>query len=75
MALQPVTFANSREVFVGQSVMAIGSPFGSEQAFTLTTGIVAGWIAAFRTTSALQHAGTDPDRRGDQPRQQRRPAL
>ncbi|MCC6798702.1 MAG: trypsin-like peptidase domain-containing protein [Anaerolineae bacterium] len=42
VALQPVTFANSREVFVGQSVMAIGSPFGSEQAFTLTTGIVSG---------------------------------
>ena len=41
-ALQPVTFADSREVFVGQSVMAIGSPFGSEQAFTLTTGIVSG---------------------------------
>lgn len=41
-ALQPVTFADSHEVFVGQSVMAIGSPFGSQQAFTLTTGIVSG---------------------------------
>jgi len=40
--LQPVTFADSEEVFIGQSVMAIGSPFGSQQAFTLTTGIVSG---------------------------------
>jgi 2-alkenal reductase len=36
--LQPVTFADSEGVFVGQSVMAIGSPFGQD--FTLTTGIV-----------------------------------
>ena len=36
--LQPVTFADSDAVFVGQSVMAIGSPFGQD--FTLTTGIV-----------------------------------
>ena len=41
-ALQPVTFADSSHVFVGQSVMAIGSPFGAGQAFTLTTGIVSG---------------------------------
>jgi len=40
--LQPVTFADSEEVFIGQSVMAIGSPFGSQQAFTLTTGIISG---------------------------------
>lgn len=38
VALQPVNFADSEEVFVGQQVMAIGSPF--EQAFTATTGIV-----------------------------------
>ena len=36
--LQPVTFADSEGVFVGQNVMAIGSPFGQD--FTLTTGIV-----------------------------------
>ncbi|WP_119066144.1 S1C family serine protease [Aggregatilinea lenta] len=36
--LQPVTLADSDEVFVGQEVMAIGSPF--EQSFTATTGIV-----------------------------------
>jgi 2-alkenal reductase len=36
--LQPITFADSDAVFVGQDVMAIGNPFGQE--FTLTTGIV-----------------------------------
>jgi len=36
--LQPVTLADSAAVFVGQNVLAIGSPFG--QSFTLTTGIV-----------------------------------
>lgn len=36
--LQPVTFADSDKVFVGQQTMAIGSPFGN--AFSLTTGIV-----------------------------------
>lgn len=38
VSLQPVTFADSDQVFVGQQVLAIGSPFG--QAFTLTSGIV-----------------------------------
>jgi 2-alkenal reductase len=38
VTLKPITLGNSDEVFVGQSVLAIGSPF--EQSFTLTTGIV-----------------------------------
>ncbi len=38
LVLQPVGFGNSDEAFVGQQVMAIGSPFGED--FTLTTGIV-----------------------------------
>ncbi len=38
VSLQPVTFADSSNVFVGQQVFAIGSPFN--QAFTLTSGIV-----------------------------------
>ncbi len=38
VALKPVTFANSDEVFVGQRVYAIGNPFGQD--FTLTQGIV-----------------------------------
>lgn len=36
--LQPLPIADSDEAFIGQPVMAIGSPFG--QSFTLTTGIV-----------------------------------
>ncbi len=42
IALTPVQFADSSDVFIGQEVMAIGSPFGAGQAFTLTTGIVSG---------------------------------
>jgi len=38
VALAPVTFADSDDVFVGQRVYAIGNPFG--QQFTLTAGIV-----------------------------------
>ena len=36
--LHPVTFANSSALYVGQPVLAIGSPFG--QTWTLTTGII-----------------------------------
>ena len=36
--LHPVTFADSNSLFIGQSVVALGSPFG--QRWTMTTGIV-----------------------------------
>ncbi|GAB4450354.1 MAG: hypothetical protein Kow00120_20670 [Anaerolineae bacterium] len=36
--LQPVTFADSEALYVGQPVIAIGSPYGQE--WTLTTGVV-----------------------------------
>lgn len=38
--LHPVTFADSDQLSIGQSVLAIGSPFG--QRWTLTTGIISG---------------------------------
>src|SRR5574341_1111890 len=38
--LHPVTFGNSDDLFIGQSVLAIGSPFGER--WTLTSGIVSG---------------------------------
>lgn len=38
ITLQPLELADSETVFVGQEVVAIGSPFG--EAFTMTTGIV-----------------------------------
>ena len=36
--LHPVSFANSDELYIGQSTIAIGSPFG--QRWTMTTGII-----------------------------------
>ena len=36
--LQPVTFGDSDSLFIGETTLAIGSPFG--QRWTLTTGIV-----------------------------------
>ncbi len=38
--LKPVTFGDSDDLVVGQSVLAIGNPFGLEA--TLTTGIISG---------------------------------
>ncbi|MCA9911640.1 MAG: trypsin-like peptidase domain-containing protein, partial [Anaerolineae bacterium] len=38
--LQPVTFGNSDNLVIGESVLAIGSPFGER--WTLTSGIVSG---------------------------------
>ena len=38
--LKPATFGNSDDLVVGQSVLAIGNPFGLEG--TLTTGIISG---------------------------------
>jgi putative serine protease PepD len=38
--LTPIPLGNSKELFVGQKVLAIGNPFGFDR--TLTTGIVSG---------------------------------
>ena len=46
IALQPIAFADSDQVFIGQEVLAIGSPFGQD--FTLTTGIVSGLDRSLR---------------------------
>lgn len=46
--LQPVTFGDSNSLFIGQEVVAIGSPFG--QRWTMTTGIVS---ALDRTIAGL----------------------
>ncbi len=46
--LQPIPFGNSDELFIGETTLAIGSPFG--QRWTLTTGIIS---ALDRTISGL----------------------
>jgi len=46
--LQPVSFANSDDLYIGQSTIAIGSPFG--QRWTMTTGIIS---AVDRTIDGL----------------------
>lgn len=48
--LQPVDFGNSDELFIGETVLAIGSPFGER--WTLTSGIVSG---VDRVISALSN--------------------
>lgn len=57
--LQPVTFGSSDKLNIGQSVLAIGSPFG--QRWTMTAGIVSaldrsirGFEAGFSTGGVIQ---------------------
>ena len=45
--LSPIVFGTSKELFVGQKVLAIGNPFGLER--TLTTGIVSGLSRPIRS--------------------------
>ena len=72
-ALKPLELADSSAVEVGDGVIAIGSPFGLDQ--TVTTGIVSALHRADHVAEQLLDRQRDPDRRGDQPRQLRRPAA
>lgn len=50
--LNPVSFADSDAVFVGQRAIAIGNPFG--QSWTITTGIVSALDRTLSTETAYQ---------------------
>ena len=64
--------ARSADLQVGQKVFAIGNPFGLDH--TLTTGIISALGREIESVTGPLDPGRDPDRRGDQPRQLRRPA-
>jgi S1-C subfamily serine protease len=48
-SLKPIPLGSSKDVFVGQKVLAIGNPFGLDR--TLTTGIVSGLSRPLRSES------------------------
>ena len=75
--LVPVELGDSDAVKVGQRVVAIGNPFGLEGSMTL--GIVsamgrtlpADQLTKSQDTGVFPEPADHPDRRGDQPWQQR----
>ena len=64
---------DSRNLLVGQRVLAIGNPFGFQS--TLTTGIVSALGRTVQTSETHFHRRGHPDGRFDQPREFRRPAA
>ena len=65
--LHPLTLGDSSKVQVGETIYAIGNPYGLDHTFT--SGIVS--ALGPRDPGARRHPDRrrDPDRRGDQPRQ------
>ena len=63
--LHPIAFANSDGAQVGDSVVAIGSPFSNPE--TTTTGIVSQTGRSITGPQRLHDPQCDPDRRGHQP--------
>jgi hypothetical protein len=71
--ITPLTLGSSSGLRVGQSAIAIGSPFGLSG--TLTSGVVSALGRDIQSPNGHTISGVVPDRRGDQPRQLRRPAA
>ena len=71
--LVPLTLGDSAEVAVGDTVVAIGSPFGLEN--SVTTGIVSALGRSIEAPQRVHDQRVDPDGRGDQPRQLGRAAA
>ena len=74
--LVPAVLGDSSKVVVGEPVMAVGNPLGLSS--TVTTGIVSALDRPVSTSERRLAGGgdqRDPDRRRDQPRQQRWPAV
>ena len=65
--------ATPSAVQVGDPTIAIGNPFGLDR--TLTTGVVSALQRPIHGAQRLRDRRRHPDRRGDQPRQLRRPAA
>ena len=72
LKLRPLPLGESASVEVGEPVAAIGSPFGEKQ--SLSVGVISAIDRSIDVADQLRHLGRVPDRRGDQPRQLRRPA-
>ena len=68
----PLELGDSASVQVGDPTVAIGNPFGLDR--TLTTGVVSAKQRRITAPSGFSIDNVHPDRRGDQPRQLRRPA-
>ena len=71
--IKVLPLGNSSDAKVGAPTIAIGNPFGFTR--TVTTGIVSAVQRTIEAPEQLQHRRRDPDRRGHQPGQLRRPAA
>ena len=70
---KPLQLASSGDLRPGDAAIAIGSPFGLSG--TVTTGIISALDREIESPNGFHDRRRAADRRGDQPRQLRRPAA